>query len=308
MKVYLAGKITQSAWREDIVDGLAEFTADLNKGYNLIDDFDWPEMERAIFGKLDYVGPYYFAHSDEVHASAFHNSHRYFDSEPNVVRLCLEAVARADVVFGWLTGPDLYGTYAELGAARALGKRVFVTGPSYEPAQWFIRDLSEFEIDATSIMEAYGDGLHYRSPLAREAFYYACSRAGLLCESPIESQFFEEYEWMERGSLIPILSQHPVGRFRLDFAIPWLKLAVELDGHEFHKTKEQRGRDAKRDRLLGKQGWHVMRFTGSEVYRDAEGCAREVLEEARRRQDSAWTLEELERRAQASNQADEVSP
>ena len=54
-------------------------------------------------------------------------------------------------------------------------------------------------------------------------------------------------------------------------------VAVECDGHDFHeKTKQQAARDKKRDRDLQKLGWRVLRFTGSEIHRDAKGCCDEI--------------------------------
>lgn len=68
--------------------------------------------------------------------------------------------------------------------------------------------------------------------------------------------------------------------FRLDFAIftYWgEKIAVEVDGHEFHeKTKEQAARDKSRDRELITSGWTVVRFTGSEIWKDPEGCVGQI--------------------------------
>ncbi len=47
------------------------------------------------------------------------------------------------------------------------------------------------------------------------------------------------------------------------------KIAVELDGFEFHeKTKEQAISDKERDRNLQQEGYFVARFSGSEVYAD----------------------------------------
>lgn len=55
-------------------------------------------------------------------------------------------------------------------------------------------------------------------------------------------------------------------------------IAVECDGHEFHdKTKEQAQRDKARDRFLVTAGVKVMRFTGSEIWRDPTACALEAL-------------------------------
>lgn len=67
---------------------------------------------------------------------------------------------------------------------------------------------------------------------------------------------------------------------RLDFAAfcKKAKVAVELDGHNFHeRTKEQARRDKSRDRLLTIEGWKVVRFAGSEVWADPHVCAYQVL-------------------------------
>lgn len=56
-------------------------------------------------------------------------------------------------------------------------------------------------------------------------------------------------------------------------------LAIECDGHEFHeKTKEQVARDKARDRAITLRGVSVVRFSGSEIFRDADGCAAQVFE------------------------------
>lgn len=73
--------------------------------------------------------------------------------------------------------------------------------------------------------------------------------------------------------------------YRVDFLICYkphhtserFLIAVECDGHEFHeKTKEQAQRDKARDRNLAALGIVTLRFTGSEIYRDADRCASEV--------------------------------
>jgi very-short-patch-repair endonuclease len=54
-------------------------------------------------------------------------------------------------------------------------------------------------------------------------------------------------------------------------------LAVECDGHDFHeRTREQATRDRGRDRSLMNLGIPVMRFTGSEISRNADACAAEI--------------------------------
>ena len=59
---------------------------------------------------------------------------------------------------------------------------------------------------------------------------------------------------------------------------------MELDGHDFHeKTKEQASGDKRRDRYLAALGWTVLRFSGSDVYRDPAAVMDEIVALANRR-------------------------
>lgn len=86
------------------------------------------------------------------------------------------------------------------------------------------------------------------------------------------------------GDPISIEPQVTVGPYRVDFMVSCqfgsetLRIAVECDGHEFHeKTKAQASRDKRRDRAIQRNGCRVFRFTGSDIFNDAHGCAREVI-------------------------------
>lgn len=114
-----------------------------------------------------------------------------------------------------------------------------------------------------------------------------------VCESPIEKMFFNaleqvgfyfnKYDNIVKGKCgeVVVTPQYTFTelRYRVDFLFEvWDKtFCVEIDGHDFHSSKEQRGRDAKRDRELLAAGYPVLRFTGTEIYRDPEGCAEEAL-------------------------------
>lgn len=55
---------------------------------------------------------------------------------------------------------------------------------------------------------------------------------------------------------------------------------MKLDqvAHEFHeKTREQARRDRARERALQATGIVVIRFTGSEIWRNPSKCAEEVI-------------------------------
>ena len=52
---------------------------------------------------------------------------------------------------------------------------------------------------------------------------------------------------------------------------------IECDGYEFHqKTKKQVEQDNERQRALQKEGYEVIRFSGSEIYHRPKKCALEV--------------------------------
>jgi|HigsolmetaAR202D_1030399.scaffolds.fasta_scaffold04189_5 Uncharacterized protein conserved in bacteria len=82
-----------------------------------------------------------------------------------------------------------------------------------------------------------------------------------------------------------VFPQVVVDDYRVDFLILHSKglkgtggIVVECDGHVFHeKTKNQAARDKARDRALQERGFKVLRFTGSEIWKDAIGCADEAI-------------------------------
>lgn len=106
-----------------------------------------------------------------------------------------------------------------------------------------------------------------RDPAVRHEFFPN------IFDSPLEQMFYE-LAFLD----LHIYPQHPVGKYRLDFAIPDKRIAIELDGHEYHKTRYQRTHDAKRDRWLYGQGWHVLRFTGTEIHQNLDRCIDEICD------------------------------
>lgn len=86
------------------------------------------------------------------------------------------------------------------------------------------------------------------------------------------------------GEYLIILQQCESG-YRVDLAlvcglsVPPIKIAIECDGHDFHeKTKVQAARDKMRDRVLSLKFDAILRFTGSEIFNNAWGCAEQVEE------------------------------
>ena len=141
------------------------------------------------------------------------------------------------------------------------------------------------------------------------------------CGSPLETNLAQafarlsRFEWRQSnehpwevgrwpGWFLCLLAQPHYGKYRPDFAIsswvfedkddsiPPFIIIIEVDGHDFHeKTKEQAERDKSRDRFMTTTNAKVLRFTGREVWRDAESCAYQALEYAIRLQQDYLEIE-----------------
>jgi hypothetical protein len=93
-----------------------------------------------------------------------------------------------------------------------------------------------------------------------EAFLALCRAAAL--PTP------EVNAWMTLSDGSPI---------KVDFLWRRERLAVETDGHAFHRTRQSRERDAKRDVLLRLAGFEPVRFTGRQVVFEKEWVTRSLL-------------------------------
>lgn len=54
-------------------------------------------------------------------------------------------------------------------------------------------------------------------------------------------------------------------------------IIVECDGYEYHSTKEQRNADTERENDFKMKGYQVIRFTGSQIYKDAYLCIMQTI-------------------------------
>lgn len=74
--------------------------------------------------------------------------------------------------------------------------------------------------------------------------------------TPIERDMWNQ---IRAFGFAPMYPQYPAGRFFLDFANPFIKIAIECDGKEFHQDVEK---DYERDQWLLRNGWTVYRIEG----------------------------------------------
>ncbi|MHA1252230.1 MAG: endonuclease domain-containing protein [Candidatus Helarchaeota archaeon] len=91
----------------------------------------------------------------------------------------------------------------------------------------------------------------------------------LASDSPIEDIFLQAAEDKIPG----LVQQKQIGRYRVDFAIPDAKVIIECDGDYWHDSDK----DYIRDEYLFEKGWEVIRFSGTEIYRDVKSCVEKVI-------------------------------
>jgi very-short-patch-repair endonuclease len=92
----------------------------------------------------------------------------------------------------------------------------------------------------------------------------------------LEQKFYDAYIYDNSDEFIK--PQAVIGIYVVDFLISPPGIVVEIDGYEYHKTKEQRERDYNRERYFLKNGYIHVRFTGTEVFLDVDRCVHELGE------------------------------
>ena len=99
-------------------------------------------------------------------------------------------------------------------------------------------------------------------------------------ESPIEEMFWHEWQRQGGTAILDLQYQYkdPNTGYRIDYVYLPKKIAIELDGYEYHSSKEQFTADRKRQRELDRHGWRFIRFSGSEIVHDVDTCVADVLD------------------------------
>jgi hypothetical protein len=96
----------------------------------------------------------------------------------------------------------------------------------------------------------------------------------------IEEKFLDAYFEVNGYDDYPeyLTAGEVIGPYKVDFCVKnsFSKFVIEIDGHDAHKTKEQRDYDYKRERYLQKLGYFIIRFTGTEVFLNPIKCASEA--------------------------------
>lgn len=155
-------------------------------------------------------------------------------------------------------------------------------------------NYKDYEWDLNLMAEYYRFACKCRSPVEAILFWAFVDIWKASPTNPLEGRqevLFLEVPIENAIDILGLAIQHEVNidghKYFLDFSLQcWdgdkkesVNVAIEVDGHDFHeKTKEQARRDKFRDRMLQKAGYRVLRYTGSEVWKDSNAVVREIAE------------------------------
>jgi site-specific DNA-cytosine methylase/very-short-patch-repair endonuclease len=84
-------------------------------------------------------------------------------------------------------------------------------------------------------------------------------------EIRLKGQVVQARRSLAEGAVIDALSdvelerQYPIGPYFVDLAIPNLKIAIEVDGGNWHNTERKKDQDARKELYLKSEGWTVVR-------------------------------------------------
>jgi hypothetical protein len=145
LNVYIAGPVLEDGPKQTIVPWRRELFGECPDIGSKIDVrlSEYPLTGSKIIGRFHYAAPGIV----RGHGGNFE------ELAPN----CLNQVRRAETVFAWIDRPDTIGTIAEIGAAHALNKKIFValSEGSLSTQFYFARQLTDVSIVAPSAAAAW---------------------------------------------------------------------------------------------------------------------------------------------------------
>lgn len=68
-------------------------------------------------------------------------------------------------------------------------------------------------------------------------------------------------KWLIDAGITGFTHEYAVGIFNIDFAFPEHKIAVEIDGGNWHSTPQKQAGDTIKENLLASEGWEVFRVS-----------------------------------------------
>lgn len=78
-----------------------------------------------------------------------------------------------------------------------------------------------------------------------------------------------------RAAKISFSENHWLEGMEVDIFLPQYYLVIEIDGF-YHLSAAQQVKDDQKDQRLQAAGYHVLRFTNSQIYQDTKECLRQI--------------------------------
>lgn len=78
-----------------------------------------------------------------------------------------------------------------------------------------------------------------------------------------------------RAEEIPFTENQWLEGWEVDIFLPQYYLVIEIDGF-YHLSTKQQAKDLAKDERLQAAGYHVLRFTNSQVYQDSKNCLEKI--------------------------------
>lgn len=119
--------------------------------------------------------------------------------------------------------------------------------------------------------------LHSKRPKSEQLDFIEYQRTK--CESPIERRLFNALS----SHCFYVRTQERCGTYWIDLVLPTYKIAIDCDGKAYHSTPEQKKHDRRKDRFLRKNGWSVLRFTGSDINGNMKKVLRRIMRKVQER-------------------------
>jgi len=176
---------------------------------------------------------------------------------------------------------DCYGDHQSIDDLHAVGSQ-FMSDVAAEAARAMLVDAAfRIQMDLGSLEGACQSPIE---SLMLCALVTACRDVTATRRVKIDGQHETISYRFGRGDTYRLDAQARIGPYTADFVLTChdrVRMVIECDGHAYHeRTKEQAAHDRERDRFMQTEGYLVYRFTGSQIWADAFGCALEATEAA----------------------------
>jgi len=87
-----------------------------------------------------------------------------------------------------------------------------------------------------------------------------CQRAIFNQNNPKLSELEQKFLYAFQSENIPVISQFALDIYNIDFALPNRKIAIEIDGGNWHNSSKKRKYDTGKEVLLRRRKWALIRF------------------------------------------------